>query len=100
MSLVIDPNMNEYSNVIVNDLISEGVMLLVTNEPEAYQIDDLISLEPGTVAMVSLEASKSFVTRPKYQVWPLPCQRNANLRFMPGNYTHNKCSLDCYIETM
>ncbi len=85
MSLVIDPNMNEYSNVIINDLISEGVMLLVTNEPEAYQLDDMINLEPGSVALVSLEASNSFVTKPKYQVWPLPCKTNATLRYQPGS---------------
>lgn len=85
MSLVIDPNLPQYSNVIVNDLISQGVMLLVTNEPEAYQIDDLISLEPGTVALVSLSVAKSYVTDPEYRVWPLPCKQNATLQYMPGN---------------
>lgn len=85
LTLVIDPNLDEYSDVIVNDLISEGVILLVTNEPEAYQIDDLISLQPGTVTFVAVSSSLSFVSSPKYKIWPLPCTVNATLRFMPGN---------------
>lgn len=86
MSLVMDPSLNQYSNVVVNDFISQGLMLLITNEPEAYQISDIIGLEPGSVTLVSISAVKSYVNKPAYQVWPLPCKLDAKLRFMPGCY--------------
>jgi len=81
---VIDPNLSAYSNVVVNDLLASGIILLITNEPEAYQVDDLISLEPSTVALVSVEVVKSFVTKPDYKIWPLPCSPNAVLKYMAG----------------
>lgn len=84
LSMVIDPNLQQYSNVVVNDLLASGIILLITNEPEAYQVDDLISLEPSTVALVSVEVIKSFVTKPDYRIWPLPCAPNATLKFMAG----------------
>lgn len=84
LSLVINTQAGEYANAIKNDLISQGAVLIVSNEPETFSVNDPVNLENGKSAFVAISAASSYFTPPSFPVWSYPCATNAKLRYIPG----------------
>lgn len=84
LKIIMDPHLEEYSTDLVqNNFLEEG---FVVNPSYVYEplLPDPVAVGSGTHAWIALSAKTELVNHPRYQVAPLPCRHDIELKILSG----------------
>jgi len=84
VTLRLNPRLSDIRRPYYNDYLSDGLVVFVNAEPDAFWPTDPLVLEPHTSNFVSLNLETVGTVTPAVMVFPMPCRAKADFHYLMG----------------